>query len=140
MEKCVPLVPGLSMTRTAGTRLKMLLGACSACLAGFVCVWPSASARSPHMPSRTPQCHITQTFPRSRVNIRQAPSQSYIHPAQPAAHAVSPAMCAAASRGSFTQAPSPSRAGPDSRLDQAACRWHGPALRGPLHHLCQRKQ
>ena len=35
------------MTHTAGTRLKILLRACSACLAGFVCVWPSANPRSP---------------------------------------------------------------------------------------------
>lgn len=54
----VPLVPGLSMTHTAGTRLKMLLGACSACLAGFVsCL---ALGQPPHA---EPQCHITQTFP-----------------------------------------------------------------------------
>ena len=52
------------MTHTAGTRLKMLLRACSACLAGFVCVWPSASPHSPqHAEPHAAMSHHTNTSP-----------------------------------------------------------------------------
>ena len=42
----------------------MLLRACSACLAGFVCVWPSASPHSPqHAEPHAAMSHHTNTSP-----------------------------------------------------------------------------
>lgn len=65
-------------THTAGTRRKMLLGACSACLAGFVCVWPSANPHSLHMLNCTPQCHITNISPKLSSHQSDALLQLYL--------------------------------------------------------------
>lgn len=66
-------------THTAGTRRKMLLGACSACLAGFVCVWPSANPHSLHMLSCMPQCHITNISP--KLSLHQSDALLKLYPA-----------------------------------------------------------